>query len=146
MSSALKKRVIQLENAISLMSLLASDLKYTMSPMEDVVLRLGSLSDTLPFVKVCAEHCKKGVAFPKAWRQAVTETPMGLGEEDLRILYHLGSVLGAVDLEGSLSEIDYARFVLNQRYEEAKARQKQLGGLYRTLGALAGIGIVIATF
>ncbi len=128
------------------MSLLASDLKYTMSPMQDVMSRLCPLSGTLPFVKACANQCKMGVAFPNAWRKALAETPTSMDDEDLRILYHLGSVLGAVDLDGALSEIDYAQFVLKERHKEAKARQKQLGGLYQTLGVLAGVAFVIVVF
>lgn len=133
-----------MEEAIRLTGLLAGELRYTQAPMEDAIKRLAKLSGGLPFLTLCAAYCGKGLPFPQAWRRGLEEAPANMEDSEREILFHLGAVLGAVDLEGALGELEYARFALTQRHGEAKARQQKLGGLYRTLGALAGAGIVIA--
>lgn len=143
MAAKLSRRVSELESALSLTGMLASTLRYTMAPMEALVKRISAMGDMPDFVRVCTKCCEQGEAFPQAWEKALRQTPTSLDSDDQRALFHLGEVLGATDLEGALSELDYAEFLLKQRYEEAKARKKQLGGLYQTLGVLAGAAIVI---
>ncbi|WP_249281936.1 stage III sporulation protein AB [Ligaoa zhengdingensis] len=145
-AARLRVRTTRLEETIGLVGMIASDLRYTCAPMENIVRRLTSVSDALPFLTACAEYTQKGEPFPNAWRQALKEAPSGLDEEDVKILRKLGLTLGAVDLDGALSELDYAKFALGKRYEEARERQRKLGGLYRTLGVLAGFAIVIVLF
>lgn len=143
MSARLSKRVTELENAISLVGLLGSTLRYTMAPMETVVGRLSAMADMPAFLERCHALCAAGGVFPTAWALALAQTPTALDDDDRKVLLHLGTVLGATDLDGALGELDYAGFLLKQRYGEAKARKQQLGTMYRTLGVLAGVGIVI---
>ena len=122
---------------------MAGQLRYTLAPMDQVVRRLATLPDALPLLGCCVRRCKEGEPFPRAWRQAVEECSGALLSEDRQILLHMGAVLGAVDLDGALGELEYARFALKERYGEALERQKKLGGLYKTLGMLAGAGVVV---
>ena len=143
LSFNLLRRVKRLEDAINLTGLFAGELRYTMAPMQGIVARAAQQVSGLSFLAVCAKLCVGGSPFPKAWQQALTEAPSGLDSEDIKTLAHLGTVLGAIDLNGALSELEYATFALKERHKEAKAKQERLGGLYRTLGTLTGIGIVI---
>lgn len=142
-SHRLSKRVSTLEDTINLTGLLASELRYTMAPMPVIIAQAARQVAGLGFLTSCSQLCGKGVPFPSAWSSALKSAPGGLLGEDIKTLEHLGVVLGAIDLNGALSELRHAEFSLTERYKEAKIKQQKLGGLYRTLGALTGVGIVI---
>lgn len=142
----LTARVRQLEAAVGLTELFASELRFTLAPMGEVVAHLSRLPGALGFVADCAASCRQGEPFPRAWERAVRGCPGALEQEDIHILLHMGAVLGTVDLEGALGELEYAKFALRQRHTEALSRKSTLGGLYRTLGVLAGAALVVVLF
>ncbi|MEG2536653.1 MAG: stage III sporulation protein AB [Hydrogenoanaerobacterium sp.] len=143
-SFKLLSRVRGLEDAISLTGVLASELRFTLAPMPEIIGTVANEIPGLPFLKACSDMCKSGVPFPQAWHLSLKKaTEDGLLSEDLKALEHMGSVLGTTDINGALSELNYAEFILKQRHKEAKEKKQQLAGLYRTMGALAGIGLVI---
>lgn len=145
-SGKLARRVRQLEAAVGLTELIGSELRYTLAPMHEVMAHLATLPDALAFITQCAVLCRAGEAYPQAWKRAVRECPGALCEEDIHILLHMGAVLGTVDIDGALGELEYARFALRQRHTDALSRKERLGGLYRTLGVLAGAAIVVVLF
>ena len=88
---------------------------------------------------------KNGVPFPQAWEEAVRKTAEDAGyrKEDLPLLLRLSEVLGTSDVDGQIKGIELMERELEASYEEAQAEQKTKGKLYRSLGALAGAGVVV---
>jgi stage III sporulation protein AB len=91
----------------------------------------------------CRALIREGRSFPESWRQAVRESAKSLGDEESEILAALADVLGCADLESQLAAIAYTRELLQEKLEQARTKEKTYGKLYRTLGVLAGLAIVI---
>lgn len=142
----LSRRATELEQAIGLTALLAGELRYTHAPLEAVMARLAKQPGIPEFINFCAGLCVKGKCFPDAWQEALRCTPTAMAPDDLQPLFRLGAVLGAIDLDGALQEIEYARFALEQRHQEARERKRKMGGLYKTLGILAGLAVIVVLY
>ena len=66
-----------------------------------------------------------------------------LEQEDKDILKNLGKLLGKTDIEGQLSEIELTSSFLDSQIKKAEQERERNGKLYKTLGVITGIGIVI---
>lgn len=88
---------------------------------------------------------KDGIPFWDLWKQHIEE-PECFGrwwEEDQEILKKLGEGLGYLDLQMQQESIGHALACLEENLETARALQKEKGRLYRMLGGLAGIFLII---
>ena len=81
--------------------------------------------------------------FENAWNLAVAENSFGFTFEDIEIISKFGSLLGKTDLSGQKSEIDLANEFLNKQIQEAEELRKKNDRMYKSLGIIAGITIVI---
>ena len=149
-SLSLTRRVTQLEDIITFLRLMATQLRYTM-PALDVLLE--ELSDTTAAAHIilpgkCLELMKQGHAFPEAWKEAldIAETELSLKKTDMLPLYELGERLGSTDVEGQLAIFSLADKKIGQSLAAAREERKRNGSLYRTLGLLTGVFIVLVTF
>ena len=59
------------------------------------------------------------------------------------ILLTLGDVIGSRDLESQLTALDSVLELLRGLMQEAEAEYKKYGGLYRRLGILSGLALVV---
>jgi stage III sporulation protein AB len=79
----------------------------------------------------------------EAWEETVDTIETSLTEEDKGIIKNLGRMLGKTDLEGQVSEIKLVQDFLNTQIEVAEKEKQKNEKLYRTLGGVVGLAIVI---
>ena len=79
----------------------------------------------------------------EAWEETVDAIETSLTEEDKGIIKNLGRMLGKTDLEGQVSEIKLVQDFLNTQIEVAEKEKQKNEKLYRTLGGVVGLAIVI---
>ena len=79
----------------------------------------------------------------EAWNEAIEASNVMLEQEDKDILKNLGKLLGKTDIEGQLSEIELTSSFLDSQIKKAEQERERNGKLYKTLGVITGIGIVI---
>lgn len=86
-----------------------------------------------------------GTSASKAWEEAVKGNigETSLNREDGEILLSFGNMLGSSDLEGQIKNIRLTLAQLKVQEEKAEESRKQNGKLYRNIGVLGGIAIVI---
>ena len=85
----------------------------------------------------------KELSAGEAWKYAVNETETNLKEEDLKVLQNLEKLLGQTNIEGQLSEITLLEKFIEEQICVAEEEQKKNEKLYRSLGIIVGLGVVI---
>ncbi len=69
-----------------------------------------------------------------------------MNKEDLQILENLSNLLGKVDLEGQVSEINLVENFLDTQIEKAEIEKTKNAKMYKTLGITSGLAMVIFLF
>lgn len=146
LAGGLTERVKALELAEAVLDGLTAELSYSLAPLDEAVGRLvrrETLSKAA-YLELCGRKCaEEELPFPMAWRAAVTESPGALDKEDAEVLEALADTLGQSDLGEQLVAIDRSRALLKARLEEARTEAGNRGKLYRTMGMLTGVFLVI---
>lgn len=90
----------------------------------------------------CAEKIEYMPA-EKAWNESIYNSNTNLLPKDKEVLNGLGKLLGQTDIEGQINQIKLVDDFLNIQIQEANEAKNKNEKLYRTLGMVAGLGIVI---
>lgn len=85
----------------------------------------------------------KELSAGEAWKYAVENSKTNMTKEDLNLLEGFDKLLGKTDIEGQLSEIELIGKFMDGQIINAEDEQKKNEKLYRSLGIIAGIAIVI---
>ena len=71
---------------------------------------------------------------------------LNLKNEDIETISSLGSILGKSDIEGQISEIDEFKERLNLQIKQAEEEKRKNSKMFKSLGTIAGLVIVIILF
>ena len=66
-----------------------------------------------------------------------------LKKEDIEVLKGLSNLLGKVDVEGQVSEIELVDNFINTQIEKAEEESKKSEKMYKVLGVTIGLAMVI---
>lgn len=92
--------------------------------------------------KIASEKMKLKSA-GEAWNESIDTTNMNIIVEDKIILKNLGKLLGKTDIDGQISEIKLVSKFLDTQIELAENEQKKNEKMYKTLGGIIGLTLVI---
>jgi stage III sporulation protein AB len=83
-----------------------------------------------------------------AWEKAIEENyqKLALNKEDKAILMNFGKMLGKSDLEGQINNIKLISSQLKLQELKAEEMRTKNEKMYRSLGVLSGMAIVIILF
>ena len=79
----------------------------------------------------------------EAWKKAIDTDILNIDIEDKRILKDLSKLLGATDLKGQISQIDVTSTFLDDQIKKAEREKEKNEAMYRKLGVIVGLGIII---
>lgn len=138
----LSQRVMQLRLLIQLLNDMMNLLRYTLPTVGDLLLTLAAQPcyQTLFFLTDAAET-PSHAPFPDCWQRALELHP--LPQEEQTILLQVGNTLGSTDLDGQLSALSLCREQLQSLLLRAEAGQQSRSTLYRSMGLLTGLFLVI---
>ena len=94
-------------------------------------------SDTVINIK------NKNMLAGEAWEKAVEANGEGLKQEDINCLKSLGKLLGKTDVDGQVSQIRLVSVFLEKQINQATEDRSKNEKMYRKLGAIVGLIIVI---
>ena len=77
------------------------------------------------------------------WENCIQEADISINQEDKDVLKKLGKLLGQTDVEGQISEIEVTENFLDMQIEKAEEERKKNQKLYKTLGIVTGLVLVI---
>ncbi len=93
---------------------------------------------------IASEHMEENTA-SEAWNRALEEEKLHTGfiKEDIEVLKGLSKMLGSMDLEGQINNIDLINELLNNQIQEATLEKNKNEKMYKTLGISIGLTIAI---
>lgn len=149
LSADCKKRPQQLRELQNLMQLFENQISYLSDVLADAFGKVGRMSgcETGVFFTGTVEKLQSGrsLSASQAWEEAVGENirRTSLNREDAEILVSFGKILGSSDLEGQIKNIRLTMNQLKLQEEKAEASRRKNEGMYRSLGILGGLAVVI---
>lgn len=143
-----RRRPRQLRELQSMLQMFENQISYLSDVIVeafDRITRVGSC-ETRIFFSRTIEILKEGShSASQAWEQAVKQgiKKTSLNKEDEGVLLGFGQILGSSDLEGQIKNIRLTLGHLKLQEEKAEDSRKKNEGMYRSLGILGGIAVVI---
>jgi len=137
-------RVKQLKNFKIALNILKTKMQYTYAPLPDIFLDISkSITGQVGvlFLEACKQMKTKNAT--QSFNEAVDTTNMDVTKQDKEAMKNLGKMLGATDIVGQINEIELTENFINKQIELAEEEKQKNAKLYKTLGVLGGIAIVI---
>jgi stage III sporulation protein AB len=142
----------ELEDLISALQLLETEISYSVTPLPDALHRIGSrLAGRMGvFLQNAGDELLQGDG--RSAGQIFSDqlersrTMIHLREQDLEILRTFGHTLGSSDRSDQLKHIRLANSRLMAEAQNARDEKERLGKMWRYLGALTGLAGVIIIY
>lgn len=143
-SSKYKNRVNELKEFKSALNIMDTKIRYTYEPIGDICLEISQINDT-NIGKLFKEVSKllKSNTITEAWNIAIDTYGNNFSKEDKNIIKSLGKMLGKTDVNGQVSQIEQLHEFLYSQIEKAEIDRQKNEKLYKSLGMVIGIGIII---
>lgn len=151
-ASAFIRRSRELEAFISSITLLQAEIAYRATPLPEALESVGSrvAGNVGTVFGAAADYLRsgEGISAGEAWQAALERWKggMSLREEDWSILYALGHGLGNSGYREQVQQLELACAQLNHQYELAEQERVRNVRLWRNLGLLVGLGLVITLY
>ncbi|GAB6087773.1 stage III sporulation protein SpoIIIAB [Alkaliphilus crotonatoxidans] len=152
LANGLRERTRLLGQLIHTLQMLETEIVYGATPLPILLKKVAAKSKkeiSILFDTTAEILLKKdGFTFPEAWAKGlqIAKNSSELKGEDIELLINLGNNLGTSDKENQVKYIRLTMEGLRKNYEEAVLLQNKNVSLYKHLGFLAGLTIVIILF
>ena len=143
-SDTYSKRVIELRQLENLFIQLKNKIKFTYKPLGEIFEELEkiNINPLKDFLIKIRENMEK-YSFSISWKKAIKNNEWNINNEDKSILAELGYTLGKSDVEGQENEIELVIKFIEKQIEKAEYEKNKNSKIYKTLGKVIGLGIVI---
>jgi Stage III sporulation protein AB (spore_III_AB). len=144
-----ENRVFHLQELITTLKVLESEMKYRMDPLPDLLLRVSQIkagmSASLLYTAGMLLKTQSTRTLPDCWEEAVETaySESALKQEDKRIINDLGIELGRTDMESQTGMFQRTFALLEAQADEAIGENKVKGKMYKSLGTAIGVLVVI---
>lgn len=138
------KRVDELKAFKSALVMLKTKIRYTYAPICEIFTDISKSlkgGTALLFKNACTQIEEKGTT--DGFCTAIEMTDLNVTREDKQVMGTLSKLLGKTDAEGQISEIELVQSFLDTQIEKAEAEREKNAKLYKTLGVICGVGLVI---
>lgn len=137
-------RVEELKDFKLALNMLKTKIKYTYDTLPEIFVDISNNieSNVGRAFKISANKMDILEA-GKAWETSLDLIKLNITEEDKKTLNNLSKLLGETDIDGQISQIEITKEYLDKQIEKADEDKKKSEKMYKTLGMIIGIGIVI---
>lgn len=143
-SKKFQNRVIELKEMKSLLNIFLTKIKLTYEPIPKIFEELGNLgkSNINSLFKIASKYMEN-ISAGESWKKALQTQNTNLNKEDLGVIENLSNLLGKVDVDGQISEIELVDSFLETQLKKAEQECAKNTKMYKTLGIVIGLVIVI---
>ena len=143
-------RVIELKKISNLINILKNKIRFTHKPLIEALEEIGNIDKTERISNIFLKTSKKikDKKVVDAWNEAIDEERffLELTNEDIKLIRQFGVMLGKEDLEGELSKIEEFNVLLEAEIKKAEEESTKNQKMYKSLGTIIGLAIVIILF
>lgn len=137
-------RVNELKDFKEALNIFKTKVKFTYEPIPEIFNQISENSNSrIARIFKVASNNMKFYAAGDAWIKAINTDMLNINAEDKNILKSLGKLLGQTDIEGQISQIELTSTFLEEQIIKAEKEREKNEKLYRTLGTVIGMTIVI---
>ena len=137
-------RVTELKEMKNALNMFLTKIKFTYESVPESFSEIGNnINGSIGKIFRTASENMKEKSAGEAWEETVDKIETSLTEEDKGIIKNLGRMLGKTDLEGQVSEIKLVQDFLNTQIEIAEEEKQKNEKLYKTLGGVVGLAVII---
>ena len=150
LSKGYSERLDELNAFNTLINILQNTIKFTKLPLKDVFEQVGNITIKTKVKNIftnCSQKLKE-TSLENAWKSSIDEESyyLNMKDEDLEVIEALGSTLGKTDIEGQMSELDQFKERLNFQIKQAEEAKRKNSKMFKSLGTIIGLVIVIILF
>ena len=143
-SKKYSNRVQELKEFKSALNIFKTKIRYTYDPIPEIFLEIAkNLNSNISNVFSIAANKMDILAAGDAWNLAIKFEMLNINDEDRMVLKNLSKLLGKTDLEGQINQIDITENYLEEQIRKAETQREKSEKMYRTLGMIIGLTIVI---
>ena len=137
-------RVNELKEFKNALNIFKTKIRYTYEPIPDIFMQISeNINSNIGNVFSQAANKMNVLAVGEAWNIALKMEELSINQEDRNALENLSKLLGKTDLQGQLNQIEMTEDFLNEQIRKAEQEKNKNEKMYRTLGAIIGMVIVI---
>lgn len=137
-------RVNELREFKNALNMFKTKIKFTYEPLPEIFRQIsGAIKPNIGSIFKIASYNMKFFSAGDAWNKAIDTDILNINLEDKNVLKNLSKLLGATDLEGQLSQIEMTSNFLDEQIKKAEKEREKNESMYRKLGMIIGLGIVI---
>lgn len=137
-------RVNELKEFKNALNMFKTKIKFTYEPIPEIFEQIASsINPDIGSIFKIASFNMKFCPAGDAWNRAIDTDLLNINIEDKNILKDLSKLLGATDLQGQISQIEITSNFLDEQIKKAEKEKEKSEGMYRKLGMIIGLGIVI---
>ncbi len=139
-----EERVNELKEFKNALNMFKTKIKFTYEPIPEIFEQISSQieSNTGKIFKLASSNMEVLTA-GDAWSLAVDTDILSINQEDKNILKNLSKLLGQTDVEGQINQIELTAKFLDEQIVKAEQERIKCEKMYRTLGMVIGLAIVI---
>ena len=146
-SKKYRNRVDELKSFKEAFNILEAKIKFTYEPLGDIFEEISNLfyKNKIKSIFEDAKKYMKKMELKSSWDVSIDENKqkLSLNNEDIKVIKNLGNMLGKTDIQGQLSEIKLNMSFLDTQIICAEEECKKNEKMYRSLGTIFGLAIII---
>ena len=137
-------RVKELVSIKSALNIFENKIKFTQSPLEEIFKNIaencseGNIKNIFQVLAI-----KPNTNIHKSWENIINNAETNLNGEDKKILIDMGKILGTTDVDGQVSNIRITSSFIDRQIEKAEQEKEKNVKMFRTLGIVSGLAIII---
>ena len=137
-------RVKELKEMKNALNMFETKIKYTYASLPEIFEEISNIiQNNIGGIFEISAKKMKSTSAGTAWEEAIDESNIYLKKEDKTILKGLGRLLGKTEIEGQISEIKLVKTFLDTQINLAEDEKSKNEKMYKTLGGIIGLALVI---
>ena len=145
LSKRYANRVKELREFKNALNMFKTKMRFTYEPIPEIFKEISKgVNSNIGSVFNIASNNMKLLTAGRAWELAIESTSMlNINDEDKKALQNLSKLLGRTDVQGQLSQIEITESILDEQISKAEIEKRKNEKMYRSLGVIIGLAIVI---
>lgn len=137
-------RLQELVSIKSALNILENKIKFTQCPLEEIFKDIAENCSEKNIKNMFEKlEIKQDTNMYESWKKTIKQIESNLNSEDKKILIDMGKILGTTDVDGQVSNIKITSSFIDKQIDKAEQEKNRNVKLFRTLGIISGLTIII---